>query len=194
MLYYINYRWLTCVFWRWRFVDESLCGGCGFKDGLVPLNDGRGILDLRGGTGGTGLFEGVDDILLLVKEFVDVDETRDLLSKRVWDIDVESLSEGATSPLLTGVGGCGRPFVRNVVGGFFNGVELFDEGNFERVILFNTVGLVLTELDDSFVDLFDVSERFSRNVGDERGKSVSSKLSESDFDATDKELALRWST
>lgn len=130
------------------------------------------------------------EILLLVKEFVDVDGTIDLFNKRVCDIDVESLSEGATSPLLTGVGGCGRPFVRNVVEGFFNGVALVDDGNFERVILLSTVGFDLIEPDESLFVLFDVSERLSRNVDDERGKSVSSKLRESDFDATDNELAL----
>jgi hypothetical protein len=131
--------------------------------------------------------------LLLLNELVDVDGTIDLFNKRVWDIDVESLREGATRPFLTGNGGCGRPFVRNVVAGFFNDVEFVEGGNFERFIfiLVITVGLdLLTEFVGSLFVLFDVSERFSRNVGDERGKSVSSKLSESDFDATDNELAL----
>ncbi len=192
---YVNYKWLTCGLWRWIFVDKSLCGGWGFKDGLVPLNDGRGILDLRGGTGGTGLLVVIVEIFVLVKEFVDVDGTIDLFIKRAWDIDVESLREGATSPLLTGIGGCGRPLVRNVAVGFFNGVEFVEDGNFERFIFIFviTVGLDLTEIDEDLFVLFDVSERFSRNIGDERGKSVSSKLSESDFDATDNELALLWS-
>ncbi len=129
------------------------------------------------------------EILLLLNELLDVDETIGLFCKRVWDIDVESLREGATSPLLTGNGGCGRPFVRNAVVGFFNGVE---DGNFERFIfiLVITVGLDLTEFDGGLFVLLDVSERPSRKVDDEREKSVSSKLSESDFDATDNELAL----
>jgi hypothetical protein len=82
--------------------------------------------------------------------------------------------------------------VRNVAVGFFNGVEFVEDGNFERFIFIFviTVGLDLTEIDEDLFVLFDVSERFSRNIGDERGKSVSSKLSESDFDATDNELAL----
>jgi hypothetical protein len=132
--------------------------------------------------------------LLLFNELFDVDGTIDLLSERVWDIDVESLREGATSPLLTGNGGCARPFVRNVVVGFFNGVKFVEDGNFDRFIFIFviTIGLDLTGFDDgSLVVLFDISERPSRNVGDGRGKSVSSKLSESDFDVTDNELALR---
>jgi hypothetical protein len=158
------------------------------KIGLGPFNDGRGILDLRGGTGGTDLLGVGVTILLLFNELFDIDGTIDLFNKRVWDIDVESLREGATSPLLIGTGGCGRPFVRNIVVGFFNGVE--DDGSFNRLILILviTVGLDLT----TFEVLFDVSVRPSRNVGDGRGKSVLSfKLSRSDFDAPDKVLALR---
>jgi hypothetical protein len=61
--------------------------------------------------------------------------------------------------------------------GFFNGVGFVEDGNFERFIfiLVITVGFDLTEFDAILFVLFDVSERFSRNVGDERGKSVSSK-------------------
>ena len=51
-------------------------------------NDGRGILDFRGGTGGTDL--GVDAvtavlavILLAVRELLDVERTRDLFNERV---------------------------------------------------------------------------------------------------------------
>ena len=54
----------------------------------MPGNDGRGILDFRGGTGGTDL--GVDAvatvlavILLAVSELLDVERTRDLFSERV---------------------------------------------------------------------------------------------------------------
>ncbi len=139
------------------------------------------------------MFVVIVEILLFANELVDVDAIIDLFNRRVWDTEVESLREGATSPVLTGNGGCGRPFVRNAVVGFFNGVE---DGNFERFIfiLVITVGFDLTEFDAILFVLFDVSERFSRNVGDERGKSVSSKWSESDFDVVDNELALLWST
>ena len=54
-----------------------------------------------------------------------------------------------------------------------------------------TVGFDLTEFNEVLFLLVDGSERFSRNVDDVKGKSVSSKLSESDFDATDNELLLR---
>jgi hypothetical protein len=54
-----------------------------------------------------------------------------------------------------------------------------------------TVGLDLFEFDEILFVLFDVSDRPPRNVGDGRGKSVSSKFSESDLDAADNELALR---
>ena len=177
-------------------VDESRCGGNGLGGGLVPVNDGRGILDFRGGTGGTGLLVAVvvvDEILLLFNELIDVDGTIDLLIERVCDIDVESFSEGAIRPFLTGNGGCGRPFVRNVVVDFLTDVEFVDDGNFERFIfiLVITTGLDLTRFDGILLVLFDGLERPSRNVGDGRGKSVSSKLNESDFDVTDNELALR---
>jgi hypothetical protein len=48
------------------------------------LNDGRGILDLRGGTGGTDLVivAVVVAILLLVNELVEVDEIIDLFNER----------------------------------------------------------------------------------------------------------------
>jgi hypothetical protein len=122
-----------------------------------------------------------------------VDGTIDLFIERVCDTDVESLREGATSPFLTGNGGCGRPLVRNVVVDFFNGVGFVEDGNFERFIfiLVITIGLDLTGFDGILFVLLDVLERPSRNVGDGRGKSVSSKLKESDFDAADNELALR---
>ena len=187
---------------RWTLVEESRCGGGGFTDGLEPLNDGRGILDLRGGTGGTGfvivvavVVAVVVAILLLVNELVEVDEIMDLFNERAWEIDVDSLSDGATSPLLIGIGGCGRPLVRNVVLGFFNDVEFVVDGNFERFIfiLVMTVGLDLFKLEEILLAVFDASDRFPRNVGVGRGKSVSSKFNESVFDVADNELALRWS-
>jgi len=179
---------------RWRFDDESRCGGCG----LVELNDGRGILDLRGGTGGTGLGA---IILLFVNEFIEGDGTIVLFVKRVCDTDDESLSVGVASPLLAGIGGCGRLLVRNDVVGFLSDVDavVVVEGNFERFIfifiLVITVDFGLMEVKEDFGLIFvEVSEIWSRNVGDVRGKSVSSKLRESDFDATDNELLLRWSS
>jgi hypothetical protein len=65
-------------------VEESRCGGRGFIDGLEALKDGRGILDLRGGTGGTDLLivVVVVEILLLVNELVEVDEIIDLFNER----------------------------------------------------------------------------------------------------------------
>lgn len=179
---------------RWVFVDESRCGGWGLNDGLGPLNDGRGILDLRGGTGGTGLFVG---ILVLFNEFVEIEGTIDLFKLRVWVIEVESLRDGAINPLFIGRGGCGRPLVRKFVLGFFNDVERVNvvDGNFERFIfiLVMIVGLDFTVFDGSLFVEVDVSGRSARKVGDGRGKSVSSRFKESDFDAIDNELALRWS-
>lgn len=151
---------------------------------------------MRGGTGGTG-FGAI--ILLFVNEFIEGDGTIVLFVKRVCDTDDESLSAGVATPLLTGIGGCGRLLVRNDVVGFLSdvdGVVVVAESNFERFIfifiLVITVDFGLMEVKEDFgLICVEVSETLSRNVGDVRGKSVSSKLRESDFDATDNELLLR---
>lgn len=158
------------------------------------MNDGRGILDLRGGTGGTGLFvDNIVEILLFANELFDVDEARDLFNGRASDTDVDSLSDGATSPLFGGTGGCGRPLARNVAAGFFNAAILVDDGTFDRLkfIVLTTVGFDFIEVIGIDFVLTDVSDKPSRNVGDGRGKSESSKFNESDFDVTDNELTLR---
>jgi hypothetical protein len=53
------------------------------------------------------------------------------------------------------------------------------------------VGLDLFEFEEILLALFDVSDRFPRNAGEGRGKSVSSKFNESVLDVADNELALR---
>ena len=109
--------------------------------------DGRGILDLRGGTGGTGFVVDMESLLLL-SELLDVETTRDLFNKPVWDIEVGSFNDGARRPVLTGRGGCGRALVRSGVVGFFNGVELGGELTLERFILNVAMDFVLTGLTD----------------------------------------------
>ena len=158
------------------------------------MKDGRGILDLRGGTGGTGLVVGnIEEVFLLVNELFDVDETRDLFNGRASDTDVDSLIDGGTRPLFSGTGGCGRPLARNVVDGFFNAAILVDDGSFVRLkfIVLTTVGFDFVKVVGIDFVLMDVSDKPSRNVGDGRGKSESSRFNESDFDVTDNELTLR---
>lgn len=105
---------------------------------------------------------------------------------------MDNFREGAIKALFIGKGGWARPFVRGAVLGFFNDVGV-DGGNFERFIfiLEMTVGFDFVALDGILWFEFDESVRSLRNPGDGRGKSVSSKFNESDFEATDKELALR---
>lgn len=130
---------------------------------------GRGILDLRGGTGGTDLVLG-----------------KELIGLVCLSIGAEGLREGGGSPFLIdnedwdwGVG-------RNDSEGFFSG----NGGCFEALIF---VGVFTIDLDlIRFVVLF-VLVRLSRKVDDGGEKSVSSKFNESDFDVIDNKLALRWS-
>jgi hypothetical protein len=134
---------------------------------------GRGILDLRGGTGGTDLFATVVKILPLLEEM-------GLVCGRIGDTGFESLRDGEVTPVLAGCCCC-WVFVRNddVVVGFFKRLIF---------IFVITDGLDLTV----FVILL-VSWRVLRKVGVGRERSVSSKFRESDFDVVDNELALRYS-
>lgn len=188
------YKWLTWALVRWELFEESRWGGWGLNDGLGPLKDGRGILDFRGGTGGTDFVVGILEILLLLRELLEIDGTMVLFNPRVWDNDVDNFKEGAIKGVLIGKGGWARPLVRGVVVGFFND-DTVGGGNFGRFIfiLVMTVGLDFVAWDGVLWVEFDDSVRSLRNPGDGRGKSVSSKFNESDFEATDKELALRWS-
>jgi hypothetical protein len=157
-----NYRWLTCGLRSRIFVDESRWGSGGLKAG-------RGILDLRGGTGGTDL---------LLAAMIEI-----LLGFCIglFCFGVESLNEGGVSPFLIDNEDGGWGLLRNDVVGFFNNGG-GGGGCFERLIfiLLLIIGL----------DLIWLVNLLLRKVDDGREKSVSSKLNESDFDAIDNELAL----
>lgn len=58
---------------------------------IVPLADGRGILDFLGGTGGTNLLFAIG-VGLLIKELFDVEAVRDLFNRAVCDIELVSLN------------------------------------------------------------------------------------------------------